>query len=176
MAVTGVNMYNDPVIPSAVNPRASLVGQLAKIRGARVVGIAGSHDKVCWLTEELGFDVRLNYKSSDFRKKFEDATPDYIEVFWDNVGGDHLDMALGQAAKDARFVMCGGISQYNATKPEGLRNATNVVFQRIRMQGFVVFDHVKDYPAARKELARWPNEGKIKRKETVVKGGLKVAE
>ncbi|KAG0650979.1 NADP-dependent oxidoreductase [Hyphodiscus hymeniophilus] len=164
------------VVSGAAGATGSVVGQLAKIRGARVVGIAGSDEKVRWLTEELKFDVGLNYKSSDFREKFENATPDYINVFWDNVGGEQLDVALGRAAKNSRFVMCGGISQYNAALHEGPRNITNVVYQRVRMQGFVVFDHIEDYPAARAELAHWLGEGKIKRKETIIKGGLRVAE
>jgi NADPH-dependent curcumin reductase CurA len=140
------------------------------------VGIAGSDDKCRWLQEELGFDEVLNYKDPDFKRKFKDATPGYIDVFWDNVGGEQLDLALSRANTFARFVMCGGISQYNAEKPQGPRYISNVISQRIKMQGFIIFDYAKEFGQARKELAQWLAEGKLKRKETVVKGGLKMAE
>uniref|UniRef100_L2G3I5 Nadp-dependent leukotriene b4 12-hydroxydehydrogenase n=1 Tax=Colletotrichum fructicola (strain Nara gc5) TaxID=1213859 RepID=L2G3I5_COLFN len=144
--------------------------------GARVVGIAGSDDKCRWLTEELGFDAALNYKDPEFKQKFKEATPDFINVYFDNVGGEILDMALARAKEHSRFVMCGGISQYNSATPQGPRNYANIITMRIKMQGFIVFDFIKEYPQARKELAQWLEEGKLKRKETIIKGGLKAAE
>ena len=89
------------------------------------------------------------------------------------MGGEQLDMGLARAAKDARFVMCGAISQYNSSKPEGPKNIMNVVTQRLKLQGFIVFDHASEFPQARKQLAQWLGEGKINRSEYVVKGGLK---
>ncbi|KAF3763347.1 NAD(P)-binding protein [Cryphonectria parasitica EP155] len=164
------------VISGAAGATGSVAGQMAKIAGAKVIGIAGSEDKCRWLEREVGFDVCLNYRDPEFKKKFKEATPKYIDVYWDNVGGDILDMALARAAKDARFVMCGAISQYNSPDPKGPRQISKVITQRIRMEGFIVFDHAKQYPVARRQLAQWLAEGKIKRQETIVKGGLKVAE
>ncbi|KAL1855267.1 hypothetical protein Daus18300_011173 [Diaporthe australafricana] len=164
------------VVSGAAGATGSVAAQMAKIAGGRVVGLAGSDEKCAWLEKELGFDVCLNYKDPDFKKKFKEATPKYIDVYFDNVGGDILDAALSRANKNARFIMCGAISQYNSTDPKGPRQISKVITQRIRMEGFIVFDFVKEYPAARKQLAQWLAEGKIKRQETVVKGGLKVAE
>ncbi|KAK3937155.1 hypothetical protein QBC46DRAFT_268177 [Diplogelasinospora grovesii] len=182
------------VVSGAAGATGSVAAQIAKIMGARVVGTAGSDEKCKWLREELGLDVALNYKDPEFRQKFKEATPKYIDVYWDNVGGEQLDMALGRANKFARFVMCGGISQYNAETKQGPKVCTtikeggrvltgmcgqnffSVISQRIKMQGFIVFDYADEYPAARKQLAQWLSEGKIKRRETVVKGGLKNAE
>ncbi|KAK1635824.1 zinc-binding dehydrogenase [Colletotrichum phormii] len=164
------------VVSGAAGATGSVAGQIAKLKGARVVGLAGSDDKCKWLTEELGFDVALNYKDPEFKQKFKEATPDFINVYFDNVGGEILDMALARAKEFSRFVMCGGISQYNSATPQGPKNYANIITMRIKMQGFIVFDFVQDYGQARKELAQWLEEGKIKRKETVVKGGLKAAE
>lgn len=164
------------VVSGAAGATGSVAAQMAKIAGARVVGLAGSDKKCAWLEKELGFDVCLNYKDPDFRKKFKEATPKYIDVYFDNVGGDILDMALSRANKNARFIMCGAISQYNSKDPKGPRQISKVITQRIRMEGFIVFDFIKEYPAARRQLAQWLAEGKLKRQETVVKGGLKVAE
>ncbi|KAJ0117331.1 nadp-dependent leukotriene b4 12-hydroxydehydrogenase [Diaporthe amygdali] len=164
------------VVSGAAGATGSVAAQMAKIAGGRVVGLAGSDAKCAWLEKELGFDVCLNYKDPDFRKKFKEATPKYIDVYFDNVGGEILDAALSRANKKARFIMCGAISQYNSTDPKGPRQISKVITQRVRMEGFIVFDFVKEYPAARKQLAQWLAEGKIKRQETVVKGGLKVAE
>jgi NADPH-dependent curcumin reductase CurA len=130
------------------------------------------------LKNELGFDAALNYKSPTFKEDLAAATPDYIDVYWDNVGGEILELALNRAKFHARFVMCGSISGYNAPGKEskGIRNLFQIVAQRIRMEGFIVFDFAKDYPRAREELAGWLAEGKLKRKETVIKGGLEKAD
>ncbi|KIW90610.1 uncharacterized protein Z519_08393 [Cladophialophora bantiana CBS 173.52] len=164
------------VVSGAAGATGSVVGQIAKLKGATVLGIAGSEDKCRWLKEELGFDDALNYKDKDFFKKFRVATKDLIDVYFDNVGGEILDMALSRAKEHARFVMCGGISQYNSSKPQGPKNYLMIVSMRIRMEGFIVFDYAKEYPRALRDLAQWLSEGKIKRKETIVKGGLDQAE
>ncbi|ROT38192.1 zinc-binding dehydrogenase [Sodiomyces alkalinus F11] len=164
------------VVSGAAGATGSVAGQIAKLRGARVVGIAGSDDKCAWLTRELGFDAAINYKDPDFPRKFREATPDRIDVFFDNVGGEVLDLALGRAKEFARFVICGGISQYNSSNVQGPKNFLSVISMRIKMQGFIVLDYAKEFTAARKELAQWLDEGKIKRKETILKGGLQVAE
>merc|ERR1711939_274242 len=164
------------VVSGAAGATGSVVGQIAKLKGATVLGIAGSDDKCRWLKEELGFDEALNYKDKEFEKKFRAATKNLIDVYFDNVGGEILDMALSRAKPHARFVMCGGISQYNTSNPQGPKNYLMIVSMRIRMQGFIVFDYEKEYPRALRDLAQWLSEGKIKRKETVVKGGLVKAE
>ncbi|QDS73581.1 hypothetical protein FKW77_001297 [Venturia effusa] len=163
------------VVSGAAGATGSVVGQIAKIKGATVLGIAGSDDKCHWLVDELGFDAALNYKDGDFGKKFRAATKNLIDVYFDNVGGEILDLALGRARPHARFVMCGGISQYNAANPQGPRNYLMIVSMRIRMEGFIVFDYAKRYDEARTQLAQWLAEGKLLRKETVIKGGLKKA-
>ncbi|KAJ4269513.1 hypothetical protein NW762_001174 [Fusarium torreyae] len=180
-AWVGMSKIADPkpgelvVVSGAAGATGSVAGQIAKLKGARVVGIAGGEDKCKWL-EELGFDVALNYKAEDFKQKFNEATKDFIDVYYDNVGGDILDMALMRAKEHARFVECGLVSQYNAAKPTGPRAFSQIVTMRIKMQGFIVLDHVKEWPAARAELAKWIAEGKLKKTETVVEGGLKVAQ
>lgn len=163
------------VVSGAAGATGSVVGQIAKLKGAQVIGIAGSDDKVQWL-KDLGFDDALNYKDPAFAKKFRAATPKFIDVFFDNVGGEVLDLALARAKPFSRFVICGAISQYNAKEKVGPKNYLNIISMRIRMQGFIVFDYEKRYDEARRDLAKWLSEGKIQRKETVLKGGLRAAE
>ena len=182
------------VVSGAAGATGSVVGQIAKIKGARVLGLAGEDSKVAWLKEELGFDDALNYKDPQFKEKFRAATKGLIDVYFDNVGGEILDMALARAKPHARFVMCGAISEYNKKKaqgpsvcagfrnPRGIdrtdkpQNYLMIISMRIRMQGFVVFDYEDKYSEARKELAQWLSEGKLKRKETIVRGGISQAE
>ncbi|CAI6332093.1 unnamed protein product [Periconia digitata] len=176
--VANVKKGDFVVVSGAAGATGSVVGQIAKLMGARVLGIAGGDDKVKWLKEELGFDAALNYKSKNFVKEFRSATKDLIDVYFDNVGGEILDLALTRAKPFARFVMCGAISQYNSNKSQiqGLKNYTMIISMRIRMQGFIVFDYQKQYSKARQELAQWLSEGKLKRKEHIVQGGLGKAE
>ncbi|KAL8731720.1 MAG: hypothetical protein Q9181_004201 [Wetmoreana brouardii] len=186
------------VVSGAAGATGSVVGQIAKLKGATVLGIAGSDDKVEWLKKDLGFDNALNYKDPDFAKKFKEATKvcDIVELDVHLsliVGGEVLDLALSRAKPHARFVICGGmlerlqyppkpcspapaISQYNSSTPQGPKNYLNIITMRIRMEGFVVLDYAKEFPQARKELAQWLSEGKIQRKETIIKGGLAKAE
>lgn len=163
------------VVSGAAGATGSVACQIAKIKGATVLGLAGSDDKVAWL-KELGCDEALNYKDPQFREKFKEATKGLIDVFFDNVGGEILEAALSRAKPHARFVMCGAISQYNNAKPVGPKNISMVIAMRIKMQGFLVFDYAKEYPAAIAQLAQWLAEGKLQRKETIVNGGLKAAE
>ncbi|KAK0649358.1 hypothetical protein B0T16DRAFT_325146 [Cercophora newfieldiana] len=167
------------VVSAAAGATGSVAAQIAKIAGARVVGTAGSDEKVRWLKEEMGLDVALNYKDPDFQRKFKEATPKFIDVFFDNestVGGEQLDLALARANMFSRFVICGGISQYNAKEKKGPTNFLSVISQRITIKGFIVFDYAAEYGAAREQLAQWLSEGKLQRKETIIKGGLKVSE
>ncbi|EXJ93419.1 hypothetical protein A1O1_01811 [Capronia coronata CBS 617.96] len=164
------------VVSGAAGATGSVVGQIAKLKGATVLGIAGSDDKCQWLKKEVGFDDALNYKDKDFPSKFRAATKQYIDLFFDNVGGEVLDLALSRAKPHSRFVMCGAISQYNSSRPQGPKNYLMIISMRIRMEGFIVFDFQKEYPRALRDLAQWLSEGKIKRKETIVKGGVEQAQ
>ncbi|KAA8642091.1 hypothetical protein EYZ11_001229 [Aspergillus tanneri] len=164
------------VVSGAAGATGMVAGQIARILGAkRVVGLAGSADKCEFLRTELGFDAAINYKDKDWKKQLKDATPEYIDVFFDNVGGEILDACLARAARDSRFVICGAISQYNAAKPQGPSNFMTVISQRVTVKGFIVFDYAKKYPVALKDLATWLTQGKIKRKEHIIPGGLKSA-
>jgi NADPH-dependent curcumin reductase CurA len=172
----GIKPGETVVVSGAAGATGSIAAQIAKIAGARVIAIAGSDDKCKYLSEELGLDVVLNYKDADFKKKFYAATENFIDVYFDNVGGDILDMCLGQAKQNARFVCCGMISQYNTSNPIGPKNISRVVTMRIRMQGFIVMDHADKYADARRDLAKWIEEGKLKTTETIITGGLRAAE
>ena len=197
-AWVGMTQIGDPkpgelvVVSGAAGATGSVAGQIAKIKGAKVIGICGGEDKCKWLVDDLGFDVALNYKADDFKEKFKEATKAHIDVYFDNgkshriaeeeciltavVGGEILDMCLSRAKEHARFVMCGGISQYNTSTPQGPRNISKVITMRIRMQGFIVLDHVSRAAEARKEMAAWIKEGKLKKTETIIRGGLEQAE
>ncbi|KAK4447750.1 hypothetical protein QBC34DRAFT_426989 [Podospora aff. communis PSN243] len=164
------------VVSAAAGATGSVAAQIAKIAGARVVGTAGTDEKVRWLKEVVGLDVALNYKDPDFKKKFKEATPNYIDVYFDNVGGEQLDMALGRANLFARFIACGEISQYNAKEKKGPKNWMNIIAQRITVKGIIVLDFLSEAVAAREQLAQWLSEGKLQRQETIVKGGLKASE
>lgn len=166
------------VVSGAAGATGSIVGQICKLKGCRVVGIAGSSEKCAWL-KELGYDVALNYKDSDFREQFLEATKDKIDVYWDNVGGEILDLALGQAKLYGRIVACGSISTYNSegeAAAQSLKNLSQITLQRLKMQGFIIVDYGAEFAGAAKQLATWLSEGKIQSRNTVVKGGLEKAE
>ncbi|ORX99317.1 zinc-binding dehydrogenase [Basidiobolus meristosporus CBS 931.73] len=158
------------VVSGAAGATGSVVGQMAKICGCRVVGIAGSDEKCRWLKEELGFDVALNYKSPDYHKEFVQATPKFVDVYFDNVGGKTLDYALERINLNGRIVVCGGISQYNTAKPYGPQKYMNLISQRAKMEGFIVFDYKDKYPQAIAKMTDWILDGKLKSKEHIVEG------
>lgn len=166
------------VVSAAAGAVGTMVGQIAKLHGARVIGITGSDQKCDWLCNEVGFDAALNYKSPTLVQDLESATPNEVDVYWDNVGGQLLDTLLNRAAKKSRFVICGAISEYN-TLPEqrwGVKNIIELGKKRIRMEGFVVLDHAQELPQARAQLFDWIQQGKLKVFNTVLKGGIKEAE
>ncbi|PHH74403.1 hypothetical protein CDD80_3098 [Ophiocordyceps camponoti-rufipedis] len=173
-AWVGITRIGDPqpgelvVVSAASGATGSIAGQIAKIRGARVVGVCGGEEKCRWLTDELGFDDAVDYKAADFEARFREATKPGIDVYFDNVGGETLEMCLDRANRHARFVECGQISQYNSLDPRGPRNFFNVIGLRIRIQGFIVSDYKDEYPQAIKELAGWVSEGRLKQATTVV--------
>jgi NADPH-dependent curcumin reductase CurA len=159
------------VVSGAAGAVGTVVGQIAKIKGCRAVGIAGGTDKCRYLTEELGFDAAVDYKHSDVKAALRDACPNGIDVFFYNVGGDILDIALTRLARHARVVICGAISQYNNTAPvKGPANYLSLLVYRASMTGMVVFDYAKRYPDAVRDLAGWMAAGKLKSREHIVEG------
>ncbi|MGW2250105.1 NADP-dependent oxidoreductase [Kitasatospora sp. NPDC001660] len=159
------------VVSGAAGAVGTMVGQIAKVKGCRVIGIAGGPEKCALLTEELGFDAAVDYRAEDVRKALRTHAPDGIDVYFDNVGGDILDAALTRLAMHARVVICGAISQYNnETAVQGPSNYLSLLVRRARMEGFVVFDYARRYAEAAAEIAGWIGEGRIKVKEHVVEG------
>jgi hypothetical protein len=172
---TGKLKEGDTVVVSgAAGAVGSVVGQIAKIKGAaRVIGIAGGEEKCRWLTEDLGFDAAIDYKSENVAAALHTAAPDRVDVYFDNVGGEILDAVLTRLARGARIVICGAISQYNAT--EGVRGPGNylaLLVARASMTGMVVFDYADRYGQAAAEIAGWMAQGKLSSREEVVAGGV----
>jgi NADPH-dependent curcumin reductase CurA len=148
----------------------SIAAQLAQTRGARVVGSAGSPEKLAWL-RDLGLDGVFDYHETSTRDALRDLAPEGIDVYFDNVGGDTLEAALGAMRLRGRIVACGSISRYNATEAApGPRNLSLVVTKRLRMQGFIVFDHFDRFPAFLEEVAPRVADGSLRYRETIVDG------
>jgi NADPH-dependent curcumin reductase CurA len=158
------------VVSAAAGAVGSVVGQIARLKGCRVVGIAGGADKCAYVTGELGFDACIDYKAGRLREDLKAATPDGIDVYFDNVGGDILDTVLARMNPFSRLPVCGLISQYNATEAHGLRNFRSVLVNRIRIQGFIVFDFREHHAQAVTELSGWLAAGKLKYRETIAEG------
>jgi NADPH-dependent curcumin reductase CurA len=161
------------VVSGAAGSVGTVAVQIAKLKGCRVVGIAGGAEKCAYLVDELGIDAAIDYKSEDVRAALREHCPDRIDLFFDNVGGEILEAALSRLARGARVVLCGAISQYNAS--EGLRgpaNYMNLLVNRARMEGFVIFDFADRYGEAAQELAGWIADGRLKAREDVVEGGV----
>ncbi len=159
------------VVSGAAGAVGTVVGQLAKIKGCRAVGIAGGADKCRYLVDELGFDAAVDYKAGDLRKALREHCPTGIDVYFDNVGGEILDACLVNLARRARVVICGAISQYNnTTAVKGPSNYMMLLVTRSRMEGFVVFDYADRYAEAAREMAGWMRDGKLISREHVVKG------
>jgi hypothetical protein len=159
------------VISGAAGAVGATVGQIAKIKGCRAIGIAGGPAKCRYLVDELGFDAAIDYKAEDIRKSLRAHCPNGVHVYFDNVGGDILDIVLAQLARRARVVLCGAISQYNNTTPiKGPSNYLSLLVNRARMQGMVVFDYADRYPHASREIAAWIAAGKLKSREDIVDG------
>ena len=160
------------VVSAAAGSVGSIVGQIAKLKGCRVVGIAGGADKCQWLTSELGFDAAVDYKDGAVFKALKAAAPDGIDVYFDNVGGDILEACLPQMNLNGRIACCGAISQYDgapsATGPRGVPGL--IVVKRLTMQGFIVMDYMKQRDQALADLQGWVSSGKIKVLEDVIDG------
>ena len=159
------------VVSGAAGAVGTVVGQIAKIKGCRVVGIAGGTDKCDYLVKELGFDVAIDYKNADVTQGLIDACPDGVDVYFDNVGGEILDAVLTRIAMNARIVICGAISQYNSTQPvKGPSNYLSLLVNRARMEGIVVMDNAAHYERAAIEMGQWIAEGRLVAREHVVQG------
>ena len=161
------------VVSAAAGAVGSVAGQLAKIQGGRVVGIAGGPEKCALLVDELGFDAAVDYKAEDWRDQLKAATPDGIDVDFENVGGEIMEAVFGRLNVRARVALCGLISGYNDDAPAvlaGPRNFGNLLIQRVHLEGFIVLDHFGRAREIVPQLARWMAEGKLKAQETVVEG------
>ncbi len=159
------------VVSGAAGATGSVAGQIAKIQGARVIGIAGGPTKCAWLTDEAHFDEAIDYKSENLAARLAELCPKGIDVYFDNVGGEILDAALACIAQNARVVLCGGISGYNEKEPPpGPRNLMNLVIQRARMEGFIVLDYLARFGEGIAALASWVGDGRIAHREDIQEG------
>ena len=159
------------VISAAAGAVGSVAGQVAKILGARVVGIAGGPEKCAWLTDELGFDAAVDYKASDWREQLKAATPGGIDVNFENVGGEIMEAVFARLKIGGRVALCGLISDYNnPDDPVGLRNFGAIITKRATVQGFLILDYFNEIKDATMQLGQWLAEGKLQSRETVVEG------
>ena len=159
------------VVSGAAGAVGQTVGQLAKIKGCRVVGIAGGKAKCDWVVNELGFDACIDYKGGSVRDGLKEHCPKGVDIYFDNVGGEILDHVLAKINRKARIIICGAISQYNNTTAiQGPKNYLSLLVNRARMEGIVVFDYADRYPIAIAEMAGYLKDGKMKSKEDIVLG------
>src|SRR5580700_247091 len=159
------------VVAAAAGAVGQIVGQIARIKGCRAVGIAGGPEKCRLIVEELGFDAAIDYKNEDVHTALRERCPDRVNVYFDNVGGEILDAVLARLARHARVVICGSISQYNNEgRARGPSNYMALLVDRARMEGFLVFDFAERYGEAAMALAGWIAEGRLKSVEDVVPG------
>ncbi len=159
------------VVSGASGAVGQTVGQLAKIKGCRVVGIAGGQAKCDFVVKEMGFDACIDYKNGDVREGLKTHCPEGVDIYFDNVGGEILDHVLARLRRKARVIICGAISQYNATTAvEGPKNYLSLLVNRARMEGIVVFDYADRYPVAVAELAGYLKDGRMQSREDVVEG------
>ncbi|HLJ27360.1 MAG TPA: NADP-dependent oxidoreductase [Candidatus Angelobacter sp.] len=159
------------VVSGAAGAVGMVAGQIAHIKGCRVVGIAGGAEKCQYLVNDLGFDAAIDYRGEDVRESLKKHCPKGVDVYFDNVGGEILDIVLSQLALHARIVICGAISQYNNTSGiKGPANYLSLLVNRARMEGMVIFDYAPRFADAVKEMAGWMAAGKLKSREHIVEG------
>ncbi len=159
------------VVSAAAGAVSPIVGQIAEIKGCRVVELAGTNEKCAWIQDVLGFDVAINYRTEDVPKTLAAACPDGIDVYFDNVGGEILDACLKLINFKGRIPTCGLIFQYNATEPvPGPYNYAMILMQRLRVEGFIVLDFAERYPETIAVLGQWMAESKIKMRIEIVDG------
>jgi NADPH-dependent curcumin reductase CurA len=164
-------------VSGAAGAVGSVVGQIAKLRGHTVIGSAGSAEKVAYLRDELGFDAAFDYHDGPVHKQLREAAPDGIDVYFDNVGGEHLEAALSSMNLHGRIALCGSISSYNATSPPpGPRNLSMLAIgRRLTIRGFLVMDHQDRFGDFAAEVGGWLAAGRLKFRETIVEGGVEAA-
>ncbi len=158
------------VVTAASGAVGSVAGQIAKLKGSRVIGIAGGPAKCRYVVDELGFDVCIDYRAADFEAQLAAATPKYVDVLFENVGGPVFDAVLARINDHARIALCGNISQYNATEPYGLKGLRHILMHRVTVFAFIIADHRDYWPTALADLSIWLKEGKLKSKEDVADG------
>lgn len=159
------------LVSAAAGAVGSLVGQIAKIKGCRVIGIAGGSEKCKYVKEQLGFDEVIDYKNDNIYSALKKYCPEGIDVYFDNVGGQILEAALAKLRMNARVIVCGAISQYNnKSKIKGPSNYLSLLVNRATMKGMVVFDYKNDYPIAIKQISEWFSQGKLKSNESIFNG------
>ncbi len=158
------------VVSAASGAVGSVAGQIAKIKGCRIVGIAGGTAKCEYVTRELGFDACIDYRGGDLHGQLAAACPNGVDVYFDNVGGEILDTLLRLLNPFARIALCGLISQYNEVENTGLKNLRSLLVNRVRLQGFIVSDHLNRFPPALAELGQWYKAGRLKYRESVAHG------
>jgi NADPH-dependent curcumin reductase CurA len=159
------------LVSGAAGATGSIVGQLARLAGCRVIGIAGGQEKCDWLVGEAGYDAAIDYKAGNLRAQLKELAPRGADVIFDNVGGTILNDMLGHIATGARVIICGGISRYETgTMPAGPQNYFNLVFRRATMTGFIVIDWASEFPGIRKRLAGFVNDGRLVYREDVQHG------
>ncbi len=169
--VVGRVQCGDTVVVSAASGAVgSVVGQLARIRGARAIGIAGGAAKCRYVVEELGFDNCIDHRSPDFETRLADATPGRVDVQFENVGGAVMDAVLARLNDYARIVLCGLVSEYEQRPVSGLRNTRELLVNRATLQGFIVSEHLDYWPGALEELAQWVRSGELRYREDVSDG------
>jgi NADPH-dependent curcumin reductase CurA len=161
------------VVSGAAGGVGSVAGQIARIRGCRVIGIAGGSDKCRWLLDELGFDAAIDYKAEDVAGALGELAPDGVDVFFDNVGGEILEAVLSHLARGARVVLSGGLSRYNADQGRGPSNYLQLLRTRSSMTGFITPDYADRYPVTVAELAGWLREGRLVSREQIIDGGVR---
>jgi NADPH-dependent curcumin reductase CurA len=161
------------VVSGAAGGVGSIAGQIARVMGCRVIGIAGGPEKCRWIVDDLGFHAAIDYKSEDVAGRLRGLAPDGIDVFVDNVGGEILDAALANLARGARVVLSGGLSQYNADETRGPSNYLQLIRARASMTGFITPDYEDRYPQARAEIAGWLRDGRLISREQIIEGGVR---
>jgi NADPH-dependent curcumin reductase CurA len=161
---------NTVLVSSAAGTVGATAGQIAKIHGCQVIGIAGSDHKCLYLTD-IGFDGTINHRTcGDLATAFRAATPKGYDIYFDNVGGEMLDAAILTMRRHGRLVISGQIAEYNAKEPRGIRNTLPFITQRLRMEGLVVYDHHVQFDEARRQMAAWVHEGKLTWREEIIEG------
>ena len=171
MLEIGQPKAGETVVVTAASGAVGLVaGQIARIKGAKAVGIAGTDEKCRYLTEELGFDAAVNYKHETFYQELREVTPDRIDIIFDNVGGPLLDTLFRRLGMGGRIIVCGATSQYNNDVIYGPSNYLALATMRARMEGFIIFDYEDRYEQARADMIEWMQQGRLRFKDNIVDG------